>query len=98
MKVKVRPINVNGRPEFKKQRERREVYAGELKVHEDRLPDLGRSTTTARVVSMVDSVESTLLQIHDAVLLWVDKDLMRIRGFEDVDGVQFSQTWEVELL
>lgn len=98
MKVKVRPINVNGRPLFKRERERREVYAGELKVHDDRLPDLGRSTTTARVVSMVDNVESPLLLMHDAVLLWVDKDLMRIRGFEDVDGVQFSQLWEVEVL
>ncbi len=98
MKVKVRPIHVHGRPEFKKQRERREVFAGELKVHDDRPPAIGRNVITARVVSMVDDVEATLLEMYDAVLLWCDKGHMRIRGFEDVDGVQFAQVWEIEVL
>jgi hypothetical protein len=32
------------------------------------------------------------------VLLWADEKRMRMRGFEDIDGVQYGQTWEIEFL
>lgn len=98
MKVKVRPINVNGRIEFKKQRERREVYAGNLRVFEDRMHKVGRVVTVARVVSTVDSAESTLLEMYDATLLWAEGGQMRLRGFEEVGDVEYGQTWDVEVL
>lgn len=98
MRVKVRPINVAGRPLFARERERREVFAGELKVMENRIHPLGRVVTTARVIDTVDNVESTLIELYDVTLLWIDGRQMRLRGFEDVEGVQYGQTWDVEMV
>ena len=30
---------------------------------------------------------------YDAVLLWADEKRLRLRGFEDIDGIQYAQTW-----
>lgn len=98
MRVKVRPINVAGRPLFARERERRDVFAGELEVMENRVHPLGRVVTTARVVDIVDNAESTVLELYDVTLLWIDRTQMRLRGFEDIEGVQYGQTWDVEIV
>ncbi len=59
---------------------------------------LGRVVTTAHVIDTVDNIESTLIELYDVTLLWIDGKQMRLRGFEDVEGVQYGQTWDVELL
>ena len=98
MRVKVRPINIKGRPLFTKERERSKVFAGELKVTETRLDRFGRGMTTAFIVDTIDNVETTLLEIHDAALLSIDKAKMRMRGFEEISGVQYAQAWGVEIV
>jgi hypothetical protein len=98
MKVKVRPINIKGRPLFTKERQRGKVFAGELKMAETRLDRFGRGMTTATVVSTLETVEQTLLEIHDAAVLSIDKMKMRMRGFEEIGGVQYAQSWDVEIL
>lgn len=98
MRVKVRPINVAGQPLFARERERRDVFAGELKVMENRIHPLGRVVTTARVIDTVDNVESALIELYDVTLLWIDGKQMRLRGFEDIEGVQYGQTWDVEIV
>jgi hypothetical protein len=39
-----------------------------------------------------------VLEIHDAAVLSLEKDKMRIRGFEEIKGVQFAQVWDVEIM
>jgi hypothetical protein len=50
MQVKVRPINIKGRPLFRKDRLRSKSFAGELEVIETREERLGRGMTTAKNV------------------------------------------------
>ena len=97
MLVKVSPMHVNGKPLFAKERHKREVYTGKLKVLENRLHRLGRAVTTATLVSATADVEQPLLELYDVALLWMDDRRIRLRGFEDVDGVQFAQTWDIEV-
>jgi hypothetical protein len=98
MQVKVRPINIKGRPLFKKDRLRGKSFAGELKVIETREERFGRGMTTARVLESLDCIEKTVLEIHDATVLSIDSKSMRMRGFEVIDEVQYAQTWDVEIL
>ena len=98
MRVKVSPLNVLGKPLFKRERDKREVYAGKLKVLENREHRLGRAVTVARVVSTTDNTEAPLLELYDVALLWLEDTKVRLRGFEDVDGVQYAQTWDVEVV
>jgi hypothetical protein len=97
MRVRVRPINVNGRPQFQQERERRELYVGELKVQENRLHQLGRVVTTASIVNVTDNATVTMLELFDVVLLWAEGNRIRMRGFEMIDNVQYAQTWDVEV-
>ena len=58
----------------------------------------GRSVLTARITDLVDNTETILLELYDVVLLWAHEKKMRMRGFEIIKGVQFAQSWDVELL
>lgn len=98
MRVKVRPINVNGKPLFTKERDRRDPFTGDLKVAEIRMPSLGRTVISATVLDVLEGIETPLLEMNDIALLWVNKTQMRIRGFEIQQDVQYSQTWDVEIL
>lgn len=98
MRVEVRPLNVKGRPLFKDEYVKRDTYSGRLRVLENRVHKLGRVVTTAKVVSTTDDVESTLLEMYDVALLWLDDETLRLRGFEEVDGFQHAQTWDVRVL
>ena len=46
---------------------------------------------------MIDANAATLIELHDAVLLLADGKKMGMRGFEDIDNVQYGQTWEIEV-
>jgi hypothetical protein len=97
MHVTVRKLNSNGRPLFSKDPARQSVFAGKLKVIENRIHTLGRVVITARIIDTIDANGSILSEIYDVVLLWVDEKRMRMRGFEDINGVQYGQTWEIEV-
>lgn len=97
MRVRVRPINVNGCPQFASERDLRPAFVGELKVAEERRQELGRVTVTARVIDTVDPARVALLELLDATLLWVHEGRMRLRGFEVLGKTQFAQTWDVEV-
>jgi hypothetical protein len=96
MHVTVRKLNANGRPLFSKDPARQSVFAGMLKVVESRIHKQGRVVITATVIDAIDANASPLIEIYDAVLLWADGKKMRMRGFEDLDNVQYGQTWEIE--
>lgn len=97
MRAKVNPINVQGYPLFTKERLKGAPVQGELRVLEVREEAFGRSVLTARVTDLVDNTETILLEIYDVALLYVHEKKMRIRGFEIIKGVQFAQSWDVEL-
>lgn len=98
MRVKVQPINVNGRALFKSERNKREIYVGEFKVHENRLHSLGRAVITAQVIDTIDGAETAVLELYDIGLLWAEGARLRVRGFEIVQDAQYAQTWDVEVL
>jgi hypothetical protein len=96
MHVKVRKINSNGRPLFSGDATRQQVFPGKLKVMENRIHALGRVTITAAIIDTIDTSEATTAELYDAVMLWADGKKMRMRGFEELDGIQYAQTWEIE--
>lgn len=98
LQVRVRPLAYQGRPLFKEELEKRDVYEGALKVVENRIHRLGRVVTTATLTGRHNEADVIFLALHDVVLLWMDRRKMRIRGFEDVDGVEYAQTWDIEIL
>ena len=97
MQVQVRKLNSNGKPLFKDAPERQSVFAGKLQVAENRIHKQGRVVITASVIDTIDVNASILIELYDAVLLWADGKKMRMRGFEDIDNVQYGQTWEIEI-
>lgn len=97
MRAKVRPLNVRGKPLFAKDAARQELYAGTLKVMENRLHRLGRTVTTATLCPHTADIPHPMLELYDVTLLWLEDQRLRLRGFEDLDGVQFAQTWDIEV-
>ncbi len=98
MRVRVRPINLRGQPLRKDERLEREVYEGRLALQEVRINDFGRALTRARVTDLLEGNEKVMLELLDAVVIWIGEQSMRIRGFETVAGVQYGQTWDVEIV
>lgn len=71
--------------------------------HDDRQIscELNRVTRSYRSRALEIYSTSTHLhnsQIHDAALLSVDKAKMPMRGFEEISGVQYAQSWDVEIV
>jgi hypothetical protein len=97
MRVQVRPINVNGSPQFRTERERRSVFAGELQVTEERRDEFGRHVLIARVIDTIDPARPSVLELFDASLIWAHEARLRLRGFEVVGKTQYAQTWDVEI-
>lgn len=98
LQVRVRPLAYQGRPLFKNELAKRDTYEGALKVVENRAHRLGRVVTTATLTGRHNEADVILLTLYDVVLLWMDRRKMRIRGFEDVDSVEYAQTWDIEIL
>jgi hypothetical protein len=52
----------------------------------------------AHLVSSTDGADTPLLPaLHDASMLFVEGEKIRVRGFELVDGVQYGQTWDIKV-
>ena len=99
MRAEVRPIYVRGVPLNARSREKLPASVGDLRVLEDRLHKLGRVVVCATLVGANDGLEQPLLpNIVDARLLYINDKTIRLQGNEEVDGVFFSQTWDVKVL
>jgi hypothetical protein len=98
MRVKVRLLNYHGRPLLKDERARGEEFTGMLTVCENRQHRFGRVVTSATLSSQTAETSVPILELHDAVLLWIDAGHMRLRGFEIHDLVEYAQTWAIEVL
>ena len=99
MRVEIRPMNVRGKTLRKAERTALPATRGILKVFENRIHGLGRTARVAQVISATDGVETELLpELLDAELIWLDGDVVRLRGTELVDGTAFGQTWDIKVL
>ena len=96
MRVKVRPLRLEGIDLHAKQWQSIPPHEGELRVLESRDPKLSRQVTRARLVT--PSTETDVLpELIDARLLWAGNNQMRLTGFEQVGAINYAQTWSVEL-
>lgn len=99
MRVEVRPMNVRGKVMRKAEREALPPARGKLKIFENRIHALGRTVRVAQVLSVTGDAEVELLpELLDAEVLWLDGDVVRIRGMELVDNTAFGQTWDIRVL
>jgi hypothetical protein len=70
---------------------------GVLSVNEERDVERGRNTVRARLIDD-KSGNDVLPELNSALLLWADKNRMRLTGLERVDKADYAQTWSVEVL
>jgi len=94
MKVEVQLINERGRALAAALRKTMPKYRGTLSIAEERNLALGRAVVTANLVGSLDGAPSPVLPaLHEASMLFLRGEQIRVRGFELVDGVQYGQTW-----
>ena len=96
MKVEVQLLSDKGRMVPVALRRSMRKFTGSLHINEVRETYLGRSVTVANLLGT--DQDPLLPQLHDAVVLHVEGDRMRIRGFEIQEGVQTGQTWDVKVM
>ncbi len=98
MRVKVRPLQTKGRQLKRSELQSSPPYMGMLKVAEGRDYDLSRQVVRARLLDITAGTETDILpELCDARLIWADDNKMRFSGFEQVDSVNYGQTWMVEM-
>ena len=98
MKVEVQLVNEKGCPIPTRERQSMPKYCGTMHVRESRVHALGRILPIAELYSETDKAKQQLVpMLHDADVLFLLKNQMRIRGFEIVEGVQYGQVWDVRV-
>lgn len=99
MRVEARPLNEHGVPLSRRRHQELPGSQGKLRILETRVHKLGRIAICAKLISVSDGLETELLpDLADAQVIWVEDGLMRIRGIEQVNGVQYAQTWNIKVL
>ena len=99
MRAEIRPINVRGKPLNKGLRESQAAVTGMLQVIERRLDALGRVTLCANLTDALNGLSTPKLpELANAELIWLSDDKMRLRGIEEVAGIQYAQTWDIRVL
>ena len=95
MKVEVKLLNDKGSPVPVADLKSQKRYLGALDMAEARSSMFGRSLMVAHLRSASD--EDLLPALHDAVVLRLEGDRIRIRGVEILNGIQHGQTWDVKV-
>ena len=97
MKLQHRPRRRQVRNKPSKEHMALPPIMGLLTLHEQLDVDLGRTTVRARLVDD-KSGNDVLPELTSALLLWADKNRMRLTGLERVDKADYAQTWSIEVL
>lgn len=98
MRAEVQPINEKGRFLRTKARHSMAKYIGTLSVAEARDTHLQRTTRVARLISLIDgNITDVLPALHDAQVLYIKDNRMRMRGFEVIDELEYGQVWDIFL-
>lgn len=96
MKVEVQLINVKGRSIPTADRSCMPKYRGRLRIQEARSQAMGRIVNMSDLLSVTGGTDEAMLpSLHDASVIFLNKGVMRICGFEVIDGVQYRQTWHL---
>ena len=99
MRVEIRPIYNCGKPMPKAQRLKEPAHRGKLSIIENRIHAHGRVVTCARLTSLTDGIATPLLpELTDVHILWLEEDQIRLRGNEQINGVEFAQTWDIKVI
>ena len=99
MQAEVRRINRQGKLLRKSEWSKAPPCRGTLQVFENRLHSFGRVVMCATLKSRTDGTETLLLpELLDVELIWLSGKTLRLRGIEQIDGVLFGQTWDVEVV
>lgn len=99
MRVELQQVNEKGQGVPAKTRAAMPRYRGILRIREERVPALGRTTLVANLLSAIDDTEEPVVPfLTDATLLVIENGQLRVRGFELQGGVQFGQTWDIKVL
>jgi hypothetical protein len=96
MKVEVKLLNDKGSPVPAAALKSQKRYLGALGMAEARSSVFGRSVMVAHLRSASD--EDLLPMLHDAVVLRLEGDRIRIRGVEILNGVHYGQTWDMKVV
>ena len=97
MRVNIRTMRHQGRNLPHKEHMALPPVTGFLVVNEQRDIELGRNTVRARLVD--DKTGNDVLpELNSALLLWADKNRMRLTGLERVERADYAQTWSIEVL
>jgi hypothetical protein len=96
LKVHVRPLRRQGRNLPNKEQMALPPLVGVLAVNEQRDVELGRNTVRARLLDEKTG-NDILPELSSALLLWADKNRMRLTGLERVDRADYAQTWSIEV-
>ena len=100
-RARVRRIHLKGRPlstKVRKDPALTPTHEGFLRLHEIRVPELGRSTPIAYLLDPTQPMNEVIPPLHDAQVPWIKDREMRISGFEKIDGSLVYQCWEVTLV
>jgi len=98
MRVKVRPLQMNGRSLRRDELRDLPPHVGVLKVAEARDYALSRPLVRAWLLDIMVGTETDVLpELSDARLLWAEGNTLRFVGFERIEDVNYAQTWAVEV-
>lgn len=98
MRVKITRLSIRGQQIQKSAPERGVNQAGDLKVFQEYSKRVNRLAVQAHLIDQVDGVEGIRAELIDPVLVWVEGKTMRLRGIEIERGIEYGQTWEIEIL
>lgn len=99
MRVRVHTLRRHGRQLKREDFDAVPPFVGVLKVTEARDHELSRPVIRAKLVDITTGTETDVLpELSDARLLWLEKEKMRLTGFERIGGIDYAQTWSVERL
>jgi hypothetical protein len=93
VKVRIICLRKEGKQIPKWQLGRLEISSGELRIEEARNEYLSRFMRSARLLDHALERPDALPPLIDAAVLWLKHSSMAITGFENVDGVDYAQTW-----
>lgn len=96
MRVKVRPLRRLGRQFLHNELNALPPHVGILRVGEVRDLSLERQVVRAQLVDLRNEAD-VIPVLTDARLLWAQDGKMRLTGIERIGGIDYAQTWSVEL-
>lgn len=74
-------------------------FSGIFSVDETRDHAAGRTMVRAKLMGISTSANIDVLpELLDARVLWAQDSKMRVVGFERIAGIEYSQTWSVEVV